>query len=81
MVGTEAAGLFPCGWHITFQMTAAVVLVLWDVLDSMNVSVKVHCICMDELYIVLVLMIMTIEIFLSDFDGKLCALRISFLLM
>ncbi|XP_062518084.1 uncharacterized protein LOC134193276 isoform X2 [Corticium candelabrum] len=81
VVGAKAAGLLSWGWPITMQMTAVMVLVLWDVLDSLNVSVKVHCICMDVLYIVSAVMIMTIEMVVSDFDGKLCALRVFFLLM
>ena len=81
VVGAKAAGVLSWGWSITMQMTAAMVLVLWDVLDSLNVSVKVHCICMDVLYIVSAVMIMTIEMVVSDFDGKLCALRVFSLLM
>ena len=81
VVGAKAAGLLSWGWPITMQMTAVMVLVLWDVLDSLNVSVKVRCICMDVLYIVSAVMIMTIEMVVSDFDGKLRALRVFFLLM
>ncbi|XP_062518077.1 uncharacterized protein LOC134193271 [Corticium candelabrum] len=69
LVVVRVAGLLSWSWITTLQWLAAIILVLWDVIDSVNVSVKVECIVMSVVPIVGSLLLWAFETWVLDLYG------------